>query len=80
MKRFFKQENMKIWILFIITLIIAIVSYNYLPEMIPMHFNAAGEVDNYENKIFIFLTPVIILVMIILAEVVRNVDPKKKCL
>lgn len=77
MGRIFKRENIKIWVLFAITFLIAIISYNYLPDQIPIHFDVAGNVDNYENKIFIFLTPAIILFMIITAEVAKNVDPKK---
>lgn len=42
-----------------------------------MHFNAAGDIDNYGNKIFIFLAPCIIILMIFLAEVMKNIDPKK---
>ncbi len=77
MNKIFKQENIKIWIISIVSLLIAIVAYNYLPDMIPIHFDASGNVDNYENKIFIFLMPAINIGMIILAEVARNVDPKK---
>lgn len=75
--KFFKQENIKLWILFAVTLIIGLVSYSYLPEQIPTHFDIAGNVDDYGGKIQIFLAPLIILFMIISAEVARNVDPKK---
>lgn len=75
--KIFNRDNIKLWIIFAVSLLIAIVSYGFLPDTIPIHFDAAGNVDNYENKIFIFLTPAINLGMIILAEVARNVDPKK---
>lgn len=77
MNKIFNQNNFKMWIVFVVSLLIAIISYGYLPDMIPIHFDAAGNVDNYANRISIFLTPAINLMMIILAEVVRNIDPKK---
>lgn len=75
--KIFKQENIKLWILLAVTIIIGLVSYRYLPEQIPMHFDIAGNVDRYGGRIQIFLSPLIILFMIIVAEVARNVDPKK---
>ncbi len=77
MKKIFKKENKKIWFLFAVTFLIAIISYRYLPQMIPIHFDVSGNVDNYGNRLFIFLEPFIILLMIITAEIARNVDPKK---
>lgn len=77
MNKIFKHDNIKLWILFALTLLIAIVSYSYLPEQIPIHFDAAGNVDNYGGRIYIFLGPLVILVMTVIAEVARNIDPKK---
>ncbi len=38
-----------------------IVLYNYasLPEIIPIHYNASGEVDGYGNKIHILVLPLV---------------------
>ena len=77
MNKIFKPENIKIWIVFLITLIIGIASYGKLPNEIPIHFNVAGEIDNYAHKIYIFLAPAVIFLMILLAEFLRNADPKK---
>ncbi|WP_313343943.1 SdpI family protein [Sedimentibacter sp.] len=77
MNKIFNQDNFKLWIVFVVSLLIAIISYGYLPDMIPIHFDVAGNVDNYASRISIFLTPAINLMMIILAEVVKNIDPKK---
>lgn len=77
MNKIFKHENIKLWILFAITLIIGLVSYGKLPDQIPIHFDVAGNVDNYGGRIYIFLSPLIILFMIITAEVAKNIDPKK---
>lgn len=75
--RIFNRDNIKLWVIFAVSLVIAIISYNYLPEIIPIHFDAAGNVDNYADRIYIFLTPAINLGMIVLAEVAKKVDPKK---
>lgn len=75
--KIFKKENIKIWVLFIATLITGLASYGYLPEQIPIHFNVWGNVDNYGGRLYIFLAPAVILLMLILAEVLRNIDPKK---
>lgn len=77
MSRIFKNENIKIWVLFVVTMLVGAISYSYLPEQIPIHFNAAGEVDNYGGRISIFLAPGVILAMVIMAEFFRNADPKK---
>lgn len=75
--KFIKHENIKMWFLFVITIIVGLASYSYLPEQIPMHFDIAGNVDRYGSKLQIFLSPAIILFMIISAEIARNIDPKK---
>jgi uncharacterized membrane protein len=36
--------------------------YNHLPEIVPQHFNAQGEVDGYGSKSFIWILPAIGLV------------------
>ncbi|WP_312701405.1 SdpI family protein [Sedimentibacter sp.] len=77
MNKIFNQDNFKIWIVFIVSLLIAIVSYGYLPDRIPIHFDAVGNVDNYSGRIGIFLGPAVNLFMIIIAEITRNIDPKK---
>ena len=77
MNKIFKHDNIKLWIIFAVTLLIGLISYSYLPEQIPMHFDAAGNIDSYGGRIFIFLESFIVLAMIVIAEVARNVDPKK---
>jgi len=77
MNKIFRHENIKTWILFAVTLLVGLISYNYLPERIPVHFDAAGNIDRYGGRISIFLAPAVIAAMTLLAEFVRNVDPKK---
>lgn len=46
--------------------------YAILPETIPIHFNGAGEIDNYGNKATIFLLPVISTFVYALLSILNN--------
>lgn len=78
MNKLFHRYNRKIWIVFLITLIVSIVLFPQLPEQIPVHFNSAGEVDRLGSRWTIFLFPGINFMMIVLAEVFRRIDPKSE--
>lgn len=41
----------------ILLIVYAIISYSELPDTIPSHFNAKGEVDAYSNKSILWLLP-----------------------
>lgn len=49
--------------LILIMWLLIIKEYSTLPETIASHFNANGEPDGYSNKTFIFLIPLIAIVM-----------------
>ncbi|MEO5776418.1 MAG: SdpI family protein [Flavobacterium sp.] len=53
--------------------------WNRLPEKVPMHWNASGEIDDYGNKkeLFFMLLLVVGLPYLILL-VIPNIDPKQK--
>ena len=43
------------WILSIISIVLTAVALQFMPDLVPMHYNAAGEIDrqcqmNYEKK------------------------------
>lgn len=78
MKRFYHKKNKKTWFIFILTLVTALISLPFLPEKLPVHFDSLGQVDNYAGKWSIFLAPIIILLIIFMAEILRNLDPKSK--
>lgn len=42
-----------------------IINYPKLPDIIPIHYNAAGEVDNFGHKISLFILPIIASVVFI---------------
>ncbi|MBU0614136.1 SdpI family protein [Patescibacteria group bacterium] len=49
-----------------------------LPELMPSHWNASGEIDSYINKnLFIFLIPGIAIALTALFPILSKIDPKK---
>ncbi|WP_456440461.1 DUF1648 domain-containing protein [Psychroserpens sp.] len=49
--------------LLILLIVFTVISYTELPDTIPSHFNAAGEVDGYSGKSMIWLLPAIGVVL-----------------
>lgn len=54
------------FILLITMFVYAIVMFNRLPNEVPIHFNAAGEADNWGGKGSIFILPLISIPMFML--------------
>ena len=50
----------------------SIVTYNYLPEQIPIHYNGFGEVDNYGKKTSIFLLPIISSFLFVILSLINK--------
>ena len=76
------EKNKYLHILTILVALIPLVSYGVLftkfPESIPMHFNAAGEVDRYGDKYEVLLLAVLPIALMCLLEVLPKIDPKKE--
>lgn len=53
--------------------IYAVVSYQKLPEQIPVHYNFKGEVDGVGNKATIFIVPAIITIVTVLLTMINKV-------
>ena len=49
------------WGICIAGIAIAIISFFFLPEIIPVHFAGDGAADDFGNKIEIFLMPILLL-------------------
>ena len=47
------------WLILLISWIYSILYFSKLPEIIPSHFNALGKVDDYANKMILFIAPAI---------------------
>ena len=62
-----------------IPMIVGILLWNQLPEELPIHFNAAGEIDNRASKtIVVFLFPLFLWAMHLLTGFITLADPKKQ--
>ena len=73
------KTDWPVWILLLLPFVVIAVYWNQLPEELPSHWNAAGEVDDYSRKGFIvFLMPVIAICTYLLLLAVPYIDPKRK--
>jgi uncharacterized membrane protein len=63
-------------ILTVLTIALTAVVYPSLPERIPIHWNAAGEIDGWGGKQWAFLTPAIMIGMLGLLRVIPWLSPK----
>lgn len=53
--------------------------YNSIPNEVPMHFNASGEVDRYGSKMELWLLPLLLnILMYALLKYLPVIDPKKQ--
>jgi uncharacterized membrane protein len=64
------------FVLLAITWLLAIFSFPYLPETVPMHFDLQGNVDRYGSRAEIFILPTIATVVMILLGAVQSVNGK----
>ena len=63
----------------LLTLAITILSYPALPEMIPSHWNTAGEVDGYLPKIWgVLIIPLLMVPLTALFFLLPRIDPLKE--
>ena len=73
-----KYISKKMFIIPLISLLIAAVAYPSLPEQIPAHFNFNGVPDNYEAKWFVFVIPILSFILTAMAEFMPKLDPKQE--
>lgn len=66
-------------ILVFIPMIVGLILWNKLPEQIPVHFNAAGDADQYGAKAFVVLgIPLLLWVLHLLSGFLILADPKRQ--
>lgn len=64
--------------LIVIALLVGVILYTRLPDPMPSHWNAAGEIDGYMSKFWgIFLMPIITVVLVPLFLIIPRIDPLK---
>ncbi len=77
-----KNKNKSLKFITYLLAFIPLISYGALfsrfPERIPMHFNAAGEVNRYGDRYELLLLAVLPLAMLLLFIVLPKIDPKKE--
>ena len=71
-----KFISKKMFIVPVLSLLIGALSYPYLPAEIPVHFNFQGVPDSYSGKWFVFVFPLLSLLMTFVAEFMPKMDPK----
>ena len=76
------KKNLKVLLISSVAILLPIVAglilWNQLPEQIPSHWNAVGEVDGWFNKPFaVFGMPLILLAFQWLCVLGTSADPKK---
>jgi uncharacterized membrane protein len=73
------KQDWLINILILLGFALGIYFYPLLPDRVPIHWNASGEVNGYGSKLFgAFGLPAISLAMYLLFLVLPYIDPKKK--
>lgn len=70
--KFQKNLNAVCWILFLAFLGYSFFAWQNLPDMIPRHFNALGEIDAYWSKSYFWFLPIISLVLFALMSVLEH--------
>ena len=78
MKIFSKKEILPI-ILIIVAFAIGLQMYPSLPDQVPTHWNAQGEIDGWSSKnFFVFFSPLLALGIYLLMTLVPLLDPFRK--
>ncbi len=66
-------------VLCLLPLILSAFLYGRLPDQVPIHFNLAGQADNYASKAFgAFILPLSLALGNLLLQYVLNNDPKRE--
>ena len=76
------KKNLKILIITslitLLPILAGLILWNQLPEQMPTHWNAAGEIDDWSSKPFaVFVLPLILLGAQWLCVIATSADPKK---
>ena len=77
------KKNLKVLIITSIVILLPMVAglvlWNRLPEQVPFHWNAAGEVDGWASRpVAVFVPSAMMLALQWLCMVVTSADPKKQ--
>lgn len=65
------------FIIAVITAVLNIFSYPYLPEKVPMHWGLNGEVNRYGSKMELIFIGILPLIIVLMQKFLPRIDPKK---
>ena len=66
-----------LWIISFLPLVGTAVALLFMPDVVPMHYNAAGEIDRWGSKYENLLLPLIVLLLALLVTLLIRVFEKK---
>lgn len=72
-----KYVSKKLFLIPLFALILSAAAFPFLPDQIPIHFDIAGNPDNYSGRVFVFMMPVLCFGLLALAEVMPHIDPRQ---
>ena len=79
MKKYFNKSLILTSLICLFPILVGILLYDKLPSEIPIHFDFTGIADNYASKnIAVFLLPLFLVFINILAHLGIDSDPKKQ--
>jgi uncharacterized membrane protein len=71
-----KKFKILIWSIVVLSFIGLIISYQFLPERIPIHWDSNWEVDNFANKNMIFLLGLLPAGLLVFFDLQPQIDPR----
>lgn len=76
-----KNKYIKIlyWLLAVFPFVISIIFYNSLPDQVPIHWDAAGQINGYASRpVAAFGIPALLLICTVLVNFQMYADPQKQ--
>ncbi len=73
-----KKAIVLMWLLSLLPFLLVALFWGRMPELVPIHWNAAGQADSYASKSFLWWLCVIAPVMALLLQFLPRLDPKKE--
>lgn len=74
-----RKSNIVILLIIFLSFMVSAYFYPQLPDMVPSHWNARGEVDAYMPKLLgLFLMPVVLIFLFLLFAAIPKIDPLKE--
>ena len=66
------------WVLALAPFVLVALSWNKLPDLVPLHWNTANQVDRYADKSQLWLLCCIAPALCLLFQLLPKIDPKKE--